>query len=312
MTKELFTVLLASLGMVTVASGQGTVTAPGAKVEKLSRAFEFTEGATCDPAGNVYFTDQPNDRIMKWGLDGTLSVFMQPSNRSNGMMFDTQGNLYSCADEKNELWLITPDKKVTVLVKDYQGKLLNAPNDLWLRPGGGLYFTDPWYKRDWWKRGGQEQEVEGVYFLAGPPKANTQPGEAAARKLVRVISDLKTPNGITGTADGKTLYVSDLGAHRTYAYDIHPDGSLSNKRLFCEMGSDGMTVDSEGNVYLTGKGVTVFNKAGKQIEHIAVPEDWSANVCFGGKDRKRLFITASKGLYAVDMRVRGVDSAGGK
>ncbi len=285
------------------------VTAPGARVEKLSGEFAFTEGATCDPEGNVYFTDQPNDRIMKWSVGGKLSVFMKPSNRSNGMMFDTKGNLYSCADEKNELWLITPAKQVTVLVKEYKGKLLNAPNDVWLRPGGGLYFTDPWYKRDWWKRGPQEQEVEGVYFLA-PPREGDRPGTAG--RLTRVIDDLKTPNGITGTPDGKTLYVSDLGAQRTYAYDIHPDGSLANKRLFCEMGSDGMTIDREGNVYLTGKGVTVFNKAGKRIEHIDVPEEWSANVCFGGKDRKTLFITASKGLYAVKMRVKGVDDKGGK
>jgi gluconolactonase len=302
-------VLLTSLTGACAAAREGGVTAPGAKLEKLSGEFQFTEGATCDPQGNVYFTDQPNDRIMKWSVDGKLSVFMKPSNRSNGMVFDTQGNLYSCADEKNELWLITPAKKVTVLVKQYQGKLLNAPNDVWLRPDGGLYFTDPWYKRDWWKRGPQEQEVEGVYYLA-PERKGDKPGDP--RQLTRVIHDLKTPNGITGTPDGKTLYVSDLGTKRTYAYDIRPDGSLANKRLFCEMGSDGMTIDSEGNVYLTGKGVTVFDRAGRQIDHIDVPEPWSANVCFGGKDRKTLFITASKGLYAVNMRVKGVDEKGGK
>lgn len=302
-------ILLASCAGGCAAVDEGGVIAHGAAVEQLSREFEFTEGATCDPEGNVYFTDQPNDRIMKWSVDGRLSVFMKPSNRSNGMMFDSKGNLYSCADEKNELWLIAPDKKVTVLVKEYKGKLLNAPNDVWLRPDGGLYFTDPWYKRDWWKRGPQEQEVEGVYYLA-PHRKEDKPG--TPRRLTRVIDDLKTPNGITGTPDGKALYVSDLAAERTYAYDIRPDGSVADKRLFCEMGSDGMTVDIEGNVYLTGKGVTVFNKAGKQIEHIDVPEAWSANVCFGGKDRKTLFITASKGLYAVKMRVRGVNDKGGK
>jgi len=303
-------VLLTSLACASATAGENGVTAPGAKVEKLSGEFQFTEGATCDPEGNVYFTDQPNDRIMKWSVDGKLSVFMKPTNRSNGMMFDLKGNLYSCADEKNELWLITPKKKVTVLVKEYKGKLLNAPNDVWVRPDGGLYFTDPWYKRDWWKRGPQEQEVEGVYYLAPEQKAEKK--LSGPRRLTRVIDDLKTPNGITGTPDGKTLYVSDLGAQRTYAYDIRPDGSLANKRLFCEMGSDGMTIDSEGNVYLTGKGVTVFDKAGKRIDHIDVPEDWSANVCFGGKDRKTLFITASRGLYAVKMRVKGVDDRGGK
>jgi len=288
------------------------VTAPGASVERLSGEFEFTEGATCDPQGNVYFTDQPNDRIMKWSVDGKLSTFMKPSNRSNGMIFDPQGNLYSCADEKNELWLITPVKQVTVLVKDYKGRLLNGPNDVWLRPDGGLYFTDPWYKRDWWKRGPREQEVQGVYFLAPDRKTASKPGTTPSRKLIRVVDDLKTPNGITGTPDGKTLYVADLGARRTYAYDIRPDGSLANKRLFCRMGSDGMTIDSRGNVYLTGKGVTVFDKTGRQIDHIDVPEKWSANVCFGGKDRRTLFITAGKGLFAVRMSVKGVDDKGGK
>ncbi|GMU21829.1 MAG: gluconolactonase [Phycisphaerae bacterium] len=297
------------------AENQG-VTAPGAKVEKLSGEFEFTEGPTADAGGNVYFTDQPNDRIMKWGVDGKLSTFMKPAGRSNGMMFDRTGNLVSCADEKNELWLIqmpkgsddtasgarqATRKHVTVLVKEHKGKLLNAPNDVWIRPDGGLYFTDPFYKRDWWKRGPQEQEVEGVYYLTPDHKT-----------LTRVVEDMKTPNGIIGTPDGKTLYISDLGAKKTYRYDIQPDGTLKNKQLFCDLGSDGMTLDSEGNVYLTGKGVTVFDESGRRIQQIDVPEPWTANVCFGGKDRKTLFITASKGLYAVRTRVEGVNSKGGK
>lgn len=325
MTTRLMGLLAVALATTATTAGAADgVTAPGAQVEKLSGAFEFTEGATCDPHGNVYFTDQPNDRIMKWSVDGELSEFMRPCNRSNGMMFDPKGNLYSCADEKNELWLIAPDKTVTVLVREYKGKLLNAPNDVWVAPDGGVYFTDPWYKRDWWKRGPQEQEVEGVYYLAPAGKADTppdaptdapagtRPAAAPARKLTRVIDDLQTPNGITGTPDGKMLYVSDLGARRTWAYDIRPDGSLANKRPFCDMGSDGMTIDREGNVYLTGKGVTVFDRTGRRIDHIDVPEPWSANVCFGGKDRQTLFITASKGLYAIQMRVKGVDDKGGK
>jgi len=99
--------------------------------------------------------------------------------------------------------------------------------------------------------------------------------------------------------------VADIGAGKTYAYDVGADGTLSGKTLFCDMGSDGMTLDAEGHVYLTGRGVTVFDKDGRKVETIAVPEPWTANVCFGGKDRQTLFITASKGLYAVRMRVRG-------
>ncbi|MBP7934338.1 MAG: SMP-30/gluconolactonase/LRE family protein [Phycisphaerae bacterium] len=321
-------VLTSVICVAPVLGAEGGVTAPGAKVEKLSGEFEFTEGATCDRDGNVFFTDQPNDRIVRWSVDGKLSTWMKPSGRSNGMVFDPLGNLISCADEKNELWIITPDKKTTVLVRSYKGKLLNAPNDVWLRPSGGLYFTDPWYKRDYWKRGPKEQDVEGVYYLPGRKPAKPADKPAAAAKddsehadqalpyepgePIRVIDDLKTPNGITGTPDGKTLYISDLGSHRTYAYDIRPNGSLANKRLFCELGSDGMTIDSEGNVYLTGKGVTVFDKAGKRIDHIDVPEPWSANVCFGGADRKTLFINASKCLYRVKMRVQGANEKGGK
>jgi len=125
----------------------------------------------------------------------------------------------------------------------------------------------------------------------------------------RVTTDLAQPNGIIGTPDGKTLFVADIKAGKTYAYDIQPDGALANKHLRCELGSDGMTLDAEGNLYLTGKGVTVFDKTGKQIEYIEVPESWTANVSFGGKDHHTLFITASKGLYAIQMRVKGANAA---
>jgi gluconolactonase len=271
--------------------------APGAKLEKLAGDFAFTEGPAADAHGNVFFTDQPNDRILEWNTAGKLSTFLQPCGRSNGLCFDSRGNLWACADEKNQLWRIDPEKKITVVVKDYQGKLLNGPNDVWVRPDGGLYFTDPYYKRSYWKRGPKELAVEGVYYLS-PDR----------QKLVRVVEDMKQPNGIIGTPDGKILYVADIGAGRTYAYDIRTDGTLANKRLFCKLGSDGMTMDDQGNVYLTGKGVTVFDREGKQIEHIAVNEPWTANVCFGGKDRQTLFITASKSLYGLRMRVKGVGS----
>jgi gluconolactonase len=271
--------------------------APGAKVEKLAGDFQFTEGPASDAEGNVYFTDQPNDRILKWSVEGKLSTFMCPSGRANGLCFDRQGNLLACADEKNELWSIRPDGKSTVLVKDHTGKLLNGPNDVWERPDGGIYFTDPYYQRAYWKRGPKEQNGECVYYLA-PDR----------RKLTRVVDDLKQPNGIIGTPDGKTLYVADIRAGCTYAYDIQADGSLSNKQLFCSKGSDGMTIDEEGHVYLTGQGVIVFDKTGKQVEHIQVDERWTANVCFGGKDRRTLFITASKGFYGLRMRVKGAGS----
>jgi gluconolactonase len=221
---------------------------------------------------------------------------MQPAGRSNGMYFDSKGNLITCADEKNELWSISPEKKVTVLIDNYKGKLLNAPNDLWIHPQtGNIYFTDPFYKRKYWERGPKEQDVEGVYLFS--PQTGF---------LQRIANDLEQPNGIIGTPDGKTLYVADIRAKLTYRYSIQPDGTISGKNLFCEMGSDGMTIDNEGNVYLTGNGVTVFDRNGGKIEHIAVNERWTANVCFGGKGFKTLFITAMDSLYSIEMKTTGV------
>jgi len=274
--------------------GRKEIVQPGAKLEKLADGFLFTEGPSADAKGNVYFTDQPNNRIMVWSVGGELSTFMQPCGRSNGLAFDKDGYLWSCADEKNELWQIAPDKKVSVIPSKYLDKLLNGPNDLWINHNGGVYFTDPYYKRSWWNHTSMPQDIQAVYYLSTDHKT-----------IVRVANDLIQPNGIVGTPDGKTLFVADIGGKKTWKYTINKDGSLANKTLFCEMGSDGMTIDSKGNIYLTGKGVTIFDKTGKQIENIAVPESWTANVCFGGSDMKSLFITASKGLYRIRMKVKG-------
>lgn len=273
-----------------------SVVAPGAKLEKLAGDFAFTEGPTCDKRGNIFFTDQPNDRIMEWSVDGKLSTFLQPAGRANGMYFDKKGNLIACADEHNQLWAIAPDKTVTILVTNFDGKYLNGPNDVWVAPNGGIYMSDPFYRRKWWDHTTMALTNEEVFYLS-PDRKN----------LTRVTDDLKKPNGITGTPDGKNLYVSDIRAGQTWRYDILPDGSLTNKTLFCKLGSDGMTIDGEGNLYLTGNGVTIFDKTGKQIDHIDVNEKWSANVSFGGKDHKTLFITASESLYSIQMRVKGAN-----
>jgi len=275
-----------------------SVIAPGASLQKLSGDFLFTEGPTCDPQGDIFFTDQPNNRIMEWTADGKLSTFLQPAGRANGMFFDGKGNLIACCDESNELCSIAPDKKVDVLIKGFQGKYLNGPNDVWIAPNGAMYVTDPFYKRTYWDHSIMALTNEGVFYLSPDRKI-----------LIPVTDDLKKPNGITGTPDGKTLFIADIGANRTWRYDILPDGSLANKALFCAKGSDGMTMDEEGDLYLCGRGVTVFDKSGKQIERIEVQEPWTANVCFGGKDHKTLFITASKSLYSIQLRVRGANPA---
>jgi len=286
----------AAIAVAAVSATASDIIAPGTKLEKLSDVFSFTEGPTCDASGNLFFTDQNNNRIMEWNLDGKLSTFMEPSGRANGMYFDAKGNLIACADEKNELWSIAPDKTVTVLIKNYQGKYLNGPNDVWVATNGDMYITDPFYKRPWWDHQTPALDSEQVYFLSADRKT-----------LARVTDDFKKPNGITGTPDGKKLYVSDIGASRTFVYDIRPDGLLTNKVFFCHAGSDGMTIDERGNIYITGRGVTVFDKTGKQVEHIDVPEPWSANVSFAGADHKTLFITASKCLYSIRMQVKGAN-----
>ncbi len=266
------------------------------EVEKLGGGYKFTEGPAVDKDGNVFFTDQPNDRILRWDAEtGEITTFMQPCGRSNGLFFDHDGNLLACADEKNELWSITPEGEVTVLVKDFEGKKLNGPNDLWVHPDGAIYFTDPFYKRPWWDHEEPELDVKGVYRLSSDRKT-----------LMRVAEGFQQPNGIIGSRDGKTLYVADIGDKKIYKYEIADNGSLQNRKLFCEHGSDGMTIDSEGHVYLTGDGVLIFNKEGEQVEHIKVDERWTANVCFGGTDRHLLFITASTGVYGIRTRTFGV------
>ena len=272
------------------------VVADGAGLERLAGDYAFTEGPVADAAGNVYFTDQPNDRIVKWNAaDGAVADWMRPAGRANGLYLTRDGALLAAADEHNQLWSIAPDRTVTVLVKDYGGKLLNGPNDIWVSGRGDVYFTDPLYARSYWQRDpAMQQPGERVYLL----RAGTEEPRV-------VLDDLQKPNGIVGSPDGRTLYVADIGAGRTWAYEIGPDGSLAGKRLFCELGSDGMTVDNRGNVYLTGDGVTVFDREGNRIEHIDVPQEWTANVTFGGVNHDLLFITASRAIYGIRMQVRG-------
>lgn len=271
--------------------------APGATLKLAAEGFKFTEGPAVDPKGDVYFTDQPNDRIMKWAAaTGKVETFMQPCGRANGLYFDREGKLIACADEKSELRRIdVKTKEFTVLLDGFDKKLFNGPNDVWVDPQDGMYFTDPFYKRDYWQgREKPEQEKQRLFFL---PKGAKAP----------VIADdtLVQPNGIIGSPDGKLLFVADIGDKKTWQYEIAADGKLRNRKLFCEMGSDGMTRDTSGNLYLTGKGVTVFDKDGKKLGEIPVAEGWTANVTFGGRDMKTLFITAMDSVYTLEMAVAG-------
>jgi gluconolactonase len=271
---------------------------PARKPKLISHQFTFTEGPAVDKSGNVYFTDQPNNKIWKYDVNGKLSVFLDKTGRSNGMYFDPEGNLVTCADEKGEIWSIDKTGKHKVLLSNFNGHTFNGPNDLWIDAKGNIFFTDPYYQRDYWERKHPDSALGGqrLYYLA-KNQASAQLAD----------SDLVQPNGITGSPDGKYLYVADMGRWKTFKYRVSTNGKLSNREIFCDEASDGMTVDKKGNLYLTGQGVKIYNPKGEKIAQIDIPEKWTANVCFGGRNKNILFITASEGIYILPMKVRGVE-----
>lgn len=267
------------------------------ELELLADGYIFTEGPISDKNGNVFFTDQPNNQIIRWDAEsGKTAVFSDNSGRSNGLYFDKKGNLIACADMDNQLWQFDKNGKHKVIYED-KVNAHNGPNDLWIDAKNGIYFTDPLYVRNYWERDSVSKRTGNHVYYLSPDR----------KKIIAVDENLKQPNGIVGTADGKKLYVADINDQKTYSYDIQPDGMLANRQLFCEMGSDGMTIDNQGNVYLTGNGVSVFNKDGFPIAHINVPKSWTANVCFGGKNNDLLFITAMDAVYGLKMNVKGIN-----
>ncbi len=261
--------------------------AKGAEVIRLAGGFKFTEGPACDSQGNIYFSDIRNNRIHKWSVAGKLTTFRENSGGANGLYFNAKGNLLACEGGNRRVTRISLEGEVTVLAGSYNGNKLNSPNDLWIDPGGGVYFTDPRYG----SQEGLQQDGFHVYYI--PPDG---------KKPVRVLDDLVKPNGVIGTSDGKLLYVADPGDRKTYVYQIQSDGLLAQRKLFVEEGSDGMTLDEKGNLYLTREAVLVFDRSGERIARIECPER-PANVCFGGKARRTLFITARTGFYAIRMNV---------
>ncbi|MEI6865126.1 SMP-30/gluconolactonase/LRE family protein [Flavicella sp.] len=265
------------------------------KVEKLAGDFKFTEGPAVDPEGNVYFTDIPNHHILIWTIDEQLDTIRVNSGRANGLYFDKKGNLLVCEGEKGQITSISPEGKHKIIAATYKGVRFNQPNDLWPDGKGGIYFTDPKYGKN-----DKELNQDGMHVYYISPDHST---------VVRVCDDLEKPNGILGTQNEKILYVTDAQAKKTYKYDIQEDGSLENKTLFIEFGCDGMTIDKEGNIYFTTSGkkaVDIFSPLGELLESIKVPEKPS-NICFGGKNRDQLYITARTSIYRVKMNTQGVD-----
>jgi gluconolactonase len=291
----------------------------------VQSGFAFTEGPAVDKNGNVFFTDQPNDKIFKWdAATGTITTFLEGTGRSNGLAFDQDGNLIACADMLGELWKIAPDGTHTVLVNSYEGKRLNGPNDVWInRVTGGMYISDPMFPRDYWDATDprkqawppthSEQATSGkgghVYYLA-----------KGATELVRVTTmpdwDADTwPNGVVGTPDGKKLYVNkwtEDSKGGTFAFDIGSDGKLSNMQKLTSSGGDGMSMDAQGNIYIgNALGVEVISPSGDTI--LTIPTDvgdakGATNNVFAGADGKTLFITGpTDRVQTVKMNVAGVE-----
>ena len=266
---------------------------PDATLTSLMSGLQFGEGPAADSQGNVFFSDVAADTIHEWPLSGNPSVFRTSSGGANGLFVDKTGNVVACESDNGRVVSISTQGVVTVLAAQYNGKRFNEPNDLWIDAKGGIYFTDPVF----W--GTLAQDGQHVYYISSDRSTVT-----------RVISDMTKPNGLIGTPDGTTLYVSDYGAGATWRYTVNADGTLSNKTLFVGVGSDGMELDDEGNVYLTTdtNGVVIYSSAGAQIQTIATPER-PTNLCFGGSDRRTLFITTQHGLYSIRLRVQGPTQA---
>ena len=278
-----------------------------AKLEKLFEGCAFAEGPAADADGNVYFSDCPNNRILVYRPQSSQTeVWREPSGRANGMNFDAQGRLVVCCDGKDggarAVQRYEPDGTVTTLASHYNGKKLNAPNDLCFDREGRIYFTDPryGYKDD------LEQDCMAVYRIE------------LDGSLTRVIDDMETPNGILISADNRTLYIVDHnpepgGARTLVAYDLDAQGNWQRRGVLHDYGTgyggDGMALDVQGNIYLTAgeaekAGIYIFAPDGEQLGFIPVPET-PGNCTFGGPNLRILYIAASTSLYRIRLAIPG-------
>ena len=308
-------------GAAPAASEAASGDAAPARELAVETTVAFTEGPTVAEDGSVYFTDLGNNRIMRWSADGQLTTFRQPSNRANGLIFDSQWRLLACegGDGETALPRITRTDMATgeveVLADAFEGRELHQPNDLTIDAQGRIYFTD----RPGPNPTENQTGVHGVYRI--------DPDGTIARILTE--PEVMRPNGIVISPDDTTLYVIETeqaegGPRLIRAYDLSPEGTVDNMRVFHDFlpgrSGDGMTIDSAGNLYVaaglnrtrgtsetldTVAGVHVFSPAGELIEHIPVPEDAITNAAFGGPDLRTLYVTAGKTLFSVRTDVEG-------
>ena len=288
-----------------IAKGLDGIVAEGAKVEKLSGGFRFTEGPVWTRDGVLLFSDIPNDRIVQYDpKSGEVSDFRRPCQQTNGHTLDSAGRLVSCEHGGRRISRTEQDGTVVTVVDSYEGKKLNSPNDLVYKSDGALYFTDPPYglpKQD--DDPGKEQPHNGIYRLS--PDGKT---------LTLLATELKRPNGLAFSPDEKTLYVANSDSKRKLwmAYPVKDDGALGPGKVFYDVSDqkadgspDGMKVDQAGRLFCTGPGgVWVFSAEGKHLGTIT-PAEVPANLAFGGTDGKTLYMTARTGLYSIRLQSAG-------
>jgi len=293
MKQSKFSVLISTIFSVLFISpaafSQGSsLVEAGAEVIEVRAGFAFLEGPVSDRSGNLFFTDIDGNRVHKMDVDGNFSTAYEPSNHANGLTLDLDGNLLICEQSGQRLVKMDENGNITVVADGYNGKPFNSPNDAWVHPNGSIYLTDPRYQ---FPEGALSQDGEYVYRIASD-------GSVSA-----IITDIPKPNGVVGTEDGRTLYIASTELRKVFRYELNADGTVSNRSEFADQGSDGMTMDQYGNVYLTwAGGVSIRNPQGEEIEFIETPQ-MPATVGFGGADGKTLYMTARTGLYSVRMNV---------
>ncbi|RZM25759.1 MAG: SMP-30/gluconolactonase/LRE family protein [Pedobacter sp.] len=265
----------------------------------LSNQFMLTEGPAVDSDGTIYFNDVADNKTYKYTTKGQLSLFKMKSGNLSGMYIDRDGSLVACSGTSHQLLKFDSKGQVTTLLGTNDFQPLNGPNDLWINKKGDIYFTDPYY----------------------PPADGSNPvirsdtskqrvlllRKGQAKRVAIVDGTLIKPNGIVGTPDGQFLYVADINANKTYRYSIKSDGTLRDRVMFYNKGSDGITLDERGNLYLTGGEVIVVNPKGIKIASIQTPSKKITNLCFGGENGNLLLITAIKEVYVLPMNVKGIE-----
>ena len=269
-----------------------------AQVEKVAEGFKFTEGPVWYPEGFLLFSDIPENTIYQWQPNQEVNIFRNPSGNANGNTLDLEGRLITGEHSNRRVSRTEKDGKIVTLVDKYNGKRLNSPNDLVVKSDGSIYFTDPPYGI---KSEQEELGFYGVYRIAPDGQ------------LSLLVDDFVRPNGIAFSPDETKLYVNDSEKGHIRIFDVKSDGTLENGKIFAELKDpnkagvpDGMKVDLQGNIYSTGPGgVWVFSASGKLLGIIAVPERVT-NLAWGNDDYKTLYLTASKSLYRITLKVTGV------